>query len=231
MARRFWQNCGMRFIPSPNFNARRAGSSVQHLILHYTGMQTAAEATQRLCDPSAEVSAHYVVDTNGATVQLVEEAERAWHAGKSFWAGETDINSTSIGIEIVNPGHEFGYVPFPPEQISAMIKLCQEILSRHAIPSHHVLAHSDIAPVRKMDPGELFPWGELAAAGVGLWPAQKTADEKRRTENALTEYGYDISNLPAAITAFQRHFRPEKINGEWDSECATKLTWLIQQKI
>jgi len=220
----------MQFFPSPNFNDRRTGAAIQHLILHYTGMRTSDEAIARLRDPAGQVSAHYIVDLDGAIVQLVEENQRAWHAGVSFWAGETDINSTSIGIEIVNPGHEFGYVPFPEVQITAVIQLCEGILSRHAIPPYNVLAHSDIAPTRKMDPGELFPWVALAKQGVGLWLAHEPEGKKRKTENDLVEYGYDVSNLPAAITAFQRHFTPEKISGEWDDACAVRLAWLIAKK-
>lgn len=213
----------MRFLPSPNFNDRRL--PVRHLILHYTGMKTVEAALARLCDPAAEVSAHYVVDMDGAFTQLVHEDNRAWHAGVSSWAGETDLNSSSIGIEIVNPGHEFGYVPFPDAQIQSVILLCKDILSRHDIPPQHVLAHSDIAPTRKMDPGELFPWQTLAENGVGLFPFSLP---KGRGE-CLSNYGYDISNLPAAITAFQRHFRAEKMTGEWDDECAARLNSLLAQ--
>jgi N-acetylmuramoyl-L-alanine amidase len=252
----------MRFLPSPNFNDRAAGKSIQHLILHYTGMPTAQAAIERLCDPAAQVSAHYVVDTDGAVTQLVDENKRAWHAGVSFWAGETDLNSTSIGIEIVNPGHEFGYVSFPSAQIDAVIRLCREIVLRHAIPPHHVLAHSDIAPTRKMDPGELFPWKRLAERGIGIFPfsLQGEGGAQRRMRGTggsseflecgdtsppphppfghllpagrreLGEYGYDITNLPAAITAFQRHFRSEKITDEWDDECSARLAWLLQNK-
>jgi len=221
----------MQFLPSPNFNDRAADKAIQHLILHYTGMRAAADALARLCDPAAEVSAHYIVNADGAVTQLVDEEKRAWHAGVSFWAGETDLNSTSIGIEIVNPGHEFGYMPFPDAQITAVTKLCRDILSRHAIQPHHVLAHSDIAPARKMDPGELFPWARLAEDGVGLWPPQKGEGRGERGELDLAIYGYDISSLSAAIIAFQRHFRPEKINGEWDDECGARLSNLLNQKI
>jgi len=222
--------------------------------LHYTGMQTATEAIARLRDPAAQVSAHYVVDLDGVVIQLVEENKRAWHAGVSFWDGETDINSTSIGIEIVNPGHEFGYMPFPDAQIAAGVKLCQDILSRHPIPPHQVLAHSDIAPSRKMDPGELFPWAVLASNNIGLFPRPLTPSREERgsyfvhanetapcplagagwgggdIEMNLSNYGYNISNLPTAITAFQRHFRPENMTGEWDDECAARLAWLLKKK-
>lgn len=218
----------MEFLSSPNFNERAPGTGIRHLILHYTGMKTAAEAIDRLRDPAAEVSAHYVVDTDGRTIQLVEEQHRAWHAGVSFWQGEADINSTSIGIEIVNPGHEYGYAPFPPEQIAAVIDLCSSILARYpGILPQYVLAHSDIAPTRKMDPGELFPWAELAAEGVGLFPIVDEQTSRRADEIDLKIYGYDISNLPAAITAFQRHFRQHDVNGRWDDECGEILAELL----
>lgn len=219
----------MKFVPSPNFNDRR-GQAVRHLILHYTGMQTAAAALDRLCHPAAEVSAHYLVDTAGEVIQLVHENARAWHAGVSFWAGETDINASSMGIEIVNPGHEFGYVDFPQPQISALIDLCHDILSRHKILPRYILAHSDIAPARKMDPGELFPWATLAQQGIGLFPGVDGLNGDDGTgldATALSDYGYDICDLPAAITAFQRHFRPVAVNGVWDGDCSARLAGLL----
>jgi N-acetylmuramoyl-L-alanine amidase len=215
----------MQFFASPNFNARAL--PVQHLILHYTGMRDADTAIARLCDPAAKVSAHYVVKENGDIIQLVEESQRAWHAGKSFWGGVTDLNSSSIGIEICNPGHEFGYANFPDAQILSVINLCKDILLRHDILSQNVLAHSDIAPTRKMDPGELFPWSVLAVHHVGLFPSSFSTQASGET--SLATYGYDINDLPAAITAFQRHFRPEKINGLWDDDCAARLAWLLSQ--
>ncbi len=156
-------------MPSPNHGPRAEGKPIDILLLHYTGMPSEAGALAWLANPQSQVSAHYFVGEDGRIVQMVAESERAWHAGQSFWAGETDINSRSIGIEIANPGHEFGYRSFPPAQIAAVIALCQDILSRHPIPAERVLAHSDVAPTRKEDPGELFPWGELAAAGIGHW--------------------------------------------------------------
>jgi N-acetylmuramoyl-L-alanine amidase len=181
-------------------------------------------AVDMLLDPLREVSAHYVVDLDGRALQLVDEAQRAWHAGQSFWAGETDLNSTSIGIEIVNPGHTYGHQPFPPAQILSVIHLCREIIARHSILPSHVLAHSDIAPTRKQDPGELFPWQTLAENGVGIWPMP---GDKISPAADLGKYGYDISNLPAAITAFQRHFRPSLINHHWDDECGQRLAGLL----
>jgi N-acetylmuramoyl-L-alanine amidase len=196
------------------------------LVLHYTGMQTGEAAVARLCDPAAKVSAHYTVDVDGTVYAHVPEDRRAWHAGVSFWAGATDINARSIGIEIVNPGHEFGYRAFPEPQIAALIPLCQAILGRHPIPAARVLGHSDVAPARKEDPGELFPWQRLAKAGIGLWPE---VVESSLGPEALARYGYD-PNAPQdkVITAFQRHFRPEKLDGQWDGVCAGILSGLLR---
>lgn len=192
--------------PSPNFEDRAGGVSPTMIILHYTGMQTGQAALERLCDEASKVSAHYLVEEDGSIFQMVEESKRAWHAGKSYWAGETDINSHSIGIEIVNPGHEFGYRTFPEAQIEAVIKLCQDIQSRHAI--RHVLAHSDIAPDRKEDPGELFPWKHLSEHGIGFWPGE--VEGKIDVSNALREIGYNPAlDENTLITAFQRHYVPE----------------------
>lgn len=212
--------------PSPNHDGRD-GAAVDMLVLHYTGMKTAEGALARLCDPDAKVSSHYTVDEDGTVYAHVPEDRRAWHAGMSFWAGATDINARSIGIEIVNPGHEFGYRAFPEEQVAALIALCQDILSRHAIPAARVLGHSDVAPARKEDPGELFPWQRLAAAGIGLWPDRTQSD---LGPEALARYGYDPgAPQDKAITAFQRHFRPQKPNGQWDGECAGLLAWLLRR--
>jgi N-acetylmuramoyl-L-alanine amidase len=199
--------------PSPNADARPG--PVDFLVLHYTGMQTAAAALARLCDPAAKVSAHYLVDEDGAVYQLVDEQMRAWHAGVSFWRGARQLNDRSIGIEIVNPGHEFGYRRFPPAQMQAVAGLCLGILSRHDIPPGHVLGHSDIAPNRKQDPGELFDWAWLAGQGVGLWTDE--ADEPGDLAAALAAIGYDLSfPLPVLITAFQRHFLPKNLGGGAD---------------
>jgi N-acetylmuramoyl-L-alanine amidase len=209
---------------SPNFNDRADGQAPSMIILHYTGMQSAQAAIERLCDPAAQVSAHYVVDEDGRTAQLVDDEKRAWHAGVSFWQGLTDINSASVGIEIVNPGHEFGYRAFPDAQIAAVITLCQDLMKRHNIPPSRVLGHSDIAPMRKDDPGELFPWEKLAQHGIGLWPqvsdldfqaAKDLADHPAWFHDLLIECGYDASaDESAAITAFHRHYYPEKFTGE-----------------
>ncbi|HLJ64751.1 MAG TPA: N-acetylmuramoyl-L-alanine amidase, partial [Stellaceae bacterium] len=143
----------LRDRPSPNHNDRPGTGEVDMLILHYTGMKSADAALERLCSIEARVSAHYLIEEDGATWRLVEEHARAWHAGVSFWGGRTDINDASIGIELVNPGHEWGYRPFPAAQMTALVALCHGILERHPIPPHHILAHSDIAPQRKADPG------------------------------------------------------------------------------
>ncbi len=209
--------------PSPNFDSRDS-HTVDMLVLHYTGMKTAAEALDRLCNAQSKVSSHYVVDEDGTVYKLVAEENRAWHAGVSSWRGATNINQRSIGIEIVNPGHEFGYRDFPPTQIEAVITLCKDILSRHAISPRNVVAHSDVAPERKDDPGELFPWQQLAKQGIGLFPP---ASAKTATADRLAEYGYNTADLPKTITAFQRHFRPKLLNGKWDNECGQLLAALL----
>ncbi len=224
-------------LPSPNFDTRD-GHAVDMLVLHYTGMKTAQEAITRLRDPQAKVSAHYVVDEDGSVYRLVEESERAWHAGKSAWRGNTNINQRSIGIEIVNPGHEFGYRDFPDAQMQSVISLCKEILSRHNIPARNVVAHSDIAPLRKEDPGERFDWELLARNGIGLWPQEAgfgSGDSGFKTSSLpapespilLQQYGYDTSDLPKAITAFQRHFCQKNLSGQWDAKCAALLKTLL----
>ena len=210
--------------PSPNHDARD-GVAIDTLVLHYTGMTSAGAALDRLCDPAAKVSAHYTIDEDGTIYAMVPEDRRAWHAGVSHWAGATNINARSIGIELVNPGHEFGYRGFAEEQVAALITLCHSILMRHAIPSARVLGHSDVAPARKEDPGELFPWARLAKAGIGLWPQGISSE---LGPEALHRYGYD-PNAPLAsvITAFQRHFRPKRLDGKWDGECAGLMAFLL----
>lgn len=220
--------------PSPNHDSRghdsrghddRGGATIDMLVLHYTGMPSAKEALDRLCDESAKVSAHYTIDEDGTIYAHVPEARRAWHAGIAYWAGANDINARSIGIELVNPGHEFGYRAFAEAQIAALITLCHGILMRYPIPSGRVLGHSDVAPARKDDPGELFPWAQLAKAGIGLWPQAIASDIG---PEALTRYGYDPdAPQDKVITAFQRHFRTKKLDGQWDSECAGLLASLL----
>jgi len=213
-------------MPSPNYD-ERDGRAIDMLVLHYTGMPSAKAALDRLCDPAAKVSAHYTIDEEGVVYAHVPEARRAWHAGLSYWAGEADVNARSIGIELVNPGHEYGYREFAQAQIAALITLCHGLLLRHPIPSWRVLGHSDVAPARKEDPGELFPWQQLAKAGIGLWPETMQSD---LGADALARYGYD-PNAPQdkVVTAFQRHFRPKKLDGQWDSECAGLLASLLSK--
>jgi len=214
-------------LPSPNHDSR-GGAPVSMLVLHYTGMASAEAALSRLCDPVAKVSAHYTIGEDGTVYAQVPEDRRAWHAGLSHWADIRDVNTHSIGIELVNPGHEFGYRAFPGAQIAALISLCKDILARHAIPAGNVLGHSDVAPARKHDPGELFPWSELAQAGIGLWPVPGDAEVGAE---ALERYGYDPeAPLEKRIIAFQRHFRPEKLNGIWDRECGRRLAVLLANR-
>jgi N-acetylmuramoyl-L-alanine amidase len=206
---------GCRARSSPNHNERQLPVSM--LVLHYTGMETASAALDRLCEAAAEVSAHYLVEEDGTLWSLVSEERRAWHAGAAFWRGETDVNSASIGIEIVNPGHEFGYRRFPEAQMRAVEALAGEILARHPIPAWNIVGHSDVAPRRKQDPGELFDWPRLARAGIGLWPAA-AATPSAAPEADLARIGYETADLQATVTAFQRRFRPRRLDGVLDAE-------------
>ena len=235
--------------PSPNFDERKGGAP-DMILLHYTGMQDGATALARLCAPDSKVSSHYVVFEDGRIVQCVPERLRAWHAGESFLAGETDINSRSIGIEIVNPGHEFGYPKFPLRQSAAVISLCRSILTRHKVPGDRVLAHSDVAPARKQDPGEKFPWELLSESHVGHWvrPAPlslegaghkpgETSDGVRRMQRALQSYGYGIDDTGSygeqtetIVTAFQRHFRQERVDGIADASTLLTLRALMETR-
>ncbi len=217
---------------SPNFTARPAGGVIDMVVLHYTGMADRSAALQRLCNPLSKVSAHYLIGEDGAIAALVPEEQCAWHAGEACWRGQSDINARSIGIELVNPGHEFGYRPFPEAQMQALEKLALEILARHAIPARNVVGHSDVAPRRKTDPGELFDWKRLAAKGIGLWPdpgAGEGPDGPDEPEAAalLSQYGYEITDLSRTITAFQRHFRPARVDGTADGETAGLLRALL----
>lgn len=189
------------------------------IVLHYTGMQTAQDALARLCDPDSKVSAHYMIEEDGTCHALVPEDKRAWHAGVSYWQGETDINSRAIGIEIVNGGHDFGYTPFPEAQIQAVMRLCQDIMARYSISPERVLGHSDVAPARKIDPGHLFPWERLAKAGVGVWPER--FDGEILGEGGVDDFyqgllalGYDPkASREDVVVAFHRHFCPERFLG------------------
>ena len=215
---------------SPNFDDRPPSTPVDMLVLHYTGMESAEAALDRLCDPQAKVSAHYVIDEDGAVAPLVEEHSRSWHAGRALWRGETDINARSIGVELVNPGHEFGYRDFTDDQMAALKDLALDILARHPIPARNVVGHSDVAPRRKTDPGELFDWAGLAEAGVGLWPGGAEAAEADQDQvlEWLRAYGYDTAEGPQAISAFQRHFRPETVDGRADGQTAGLIRALIE---
>ena len=233
-------------IPSANFGERAKDRAPDMIVLHYTGMPDVEGALARLCTAGTEVSAHYVVLEDGRIVQCVPEAKRAWHAGASSWAGEEDVNSCSIGVEIVNRGHDWGYPDFPLRQIAAVIALCRGIMLRRNIPPHRVLGHSDVAPARKQDPGEKFPWHSLANSGVGhfVHPAPivpgealklgSEGDDVRGMQEALKRYGYGIEvngkydgPTMEVVTAFQRHFRPERVDGVADRSTLTTLESLL----
>lgn len=234
--------------PSPNFNERRAPPDM--LVLHYTGMESGEAALARLRDPQAQVSAHYLVEEDGRVFQLVPEERRAWHAGRGVWQGQDDCNGASVGVEIVNPGHAFGYRAFPDAQVAAVIALIGDVRSRWTIPDSRIIAHSDLAPDRKEDPGELFPWKRLAEAGHGLW--FEPAAERIKALGGLLQKGdeglgpmvlraglhrlgyglkpggdYD-AETETAVRAFQRHWRPSRIDGVADGETRARLVGLLQ---
>jgi N-acetylmuramoyl-L-alanine amidase len=230
--------------PSPNFDARKAPPD--KIVLHYTGMKTGEEALARLRDPDAKVSAHFMVEEDGRVFRLVPEERRAWHAGVGSWKGDTDINASSVGIEIVNPGHEFGYRPFPDAQIAAVIDLVDGIRSRWIVADNMIIAHSDLAPDRKEDPGELFPWKRLAEAGHGLWfeppsaPGLPLAEGEEGAavfalQAGFTRLGYDIppsgqfdAHTTAVVRAFQRHWVQSRFDGVADGETRARLIALLR---
>ncbi|EHS49691.1 N-acetylmuramyl-L-alanine amidase, negative regulator of AmpC, AmpD [Rhizobium sp. PDO1-076] len=233
-------------VPSPNFGERIGVTRPDILLLHYTGMPTGEGAQAWLCNPDSQVSSHYIVHEDGRVVQMVPEDRRAWHAGQSSWAGETDINSRSIGIEIANAGHPAGLPDYPDRQIESLIELCRECVERHQIAPERVLAHSDVAPVRKVDPGENFPWSKLYHAGVGHWvePAPlgggrffQRGDQGQPVEalqSMLSIYGYTLeingdycARTEGVVAAFQRHFRPVKVDGIADSSTIETLHRLL----
>jgi N-acetylmuramoyl-L-alanine amidase len=215
--------------PSPNHDERTLPVSM--LVLHYTGMQDAASAIARLTDAEAKVSSHYLVAEDGQVMRLVGEDRRAWHAGKALWRGISDVNSASIGIELVNPGHELGYRPFPASQMDVLVPLVADIVRRYGIEPVNVVGHSDVAPARKQDPGELFDWELLARLGLALPRPRKNLADPHWTPGgfllALERFGYDVSDGPAAVTAFQRRFRPETVDGIADGECRAILLRLL----
>jgi N-acetylmuramoyl-L-alanine amidase len=218
--------------PSPNFDER--DQPVSMIVLHYTGMQDAQSAIDRLRDPEAKVSCHYLVDEDGRILRMVPEEKRAWHSGRSWWRGLSGVNDASIGIELVNPGHQWGYREFPEEQIDALIRLVADIKERHGITRGNVVGHSDVAPTRKQDPGELFPWSRLARLRLALpRPTHNLCDPCWTDAGfllALERFGYDVSDSLAAVVAFQRRFRPELIDGTIDGECRAILLALLLPK-
>lgn len=239
-------HAGARVRETPNFGLRAGDQKPSILILHYTGMRTGQAAEDWLCNAESQVSSHYLVHLDGAVVQMVRESDRAWHAGKSSWRGITDINSASIGIEIVNTGHEFGYVDFPARQMDAVTRLCRDIVDRHAIAPQMVLGHSDVAPGRKVDPGERFSWRRLARAGAGCFvpPSPISAggalgpgdqgEAVQSLQAALSLYGYGIEatglyddRTKAVVYAFQQHFRQKRVDGLADRSTIRTLQRLI----
>jgi len=233
--------------PSPNYNERPEGSEIDTVVLHYTGMQSAAAALERMCDPKAEVSAHYMIDESGAVFELVHPDLRAWHAGVSVWQGRENLNHTSIGIELVNPGHEFGYKVFPDQQIVSLLKLLDFLSQSYAIPTSRYIGHSDIAPLRKQDPGELFPWKHLAEHGFGVFPAKDHSNQQLVLDSALTDadlkilnkqlgiIGYDGFDRDAfgaqtaqVLRAFQAHWRPEGVHGNLDEGTLSAIQEVAQ---
>lgn len=218
--------------PSPNWDERAL--PITMIVLHYTGMADSESAIARLRDPEAKVSAHYVVAEDGTVLRLVPDEKRAWHAGQSHWREIEDVNSASIGIEIVNPGHDLGYRPFPDEQVDAVIRLVHDLKDRYEITRGNIVGHSDIAPARKRDPGELFPWGKLARLRLALPRPTKNLMDPMWSESgfllALERFGYDVRDKMAAIMAFQRRFRPELVDGEIDAECRMILLALLLPK-
>lgn len=236
--------------PSPNHGPRPDGATIELIIVHYTDMVETGEAMHRLCDPETSVSAHYLIDYDGTTIRLVPEDRRAWHAGESSWQGRSDVNSRSIGIELSNPGHRCGYRPYPAAQMEALTVLVRDIMGRHGLPSDAILGHSDIAPVRKKDPGELFDWDALASRGIGLFPPPfaKAAPQDdidlgpgadgpmvMAVQRLLAGIGYDIAmtgiyddTTAAVVLAFQRHFQPWSLTGRVNRDLILRGTWLLE---
>ena len=235
------------WCPSPNHEPRRGGKQADLLLLHYTGMESAEGALDWMTRADSRVSAHYLIDEAGRITQMVEESQRAWHAGVANWAGDDDINSCSIGIEIQNPGHAFGYPDYPEAQMVAVEALCVDILERTDIPKDRVLGHSDVSPARKQDPGEKFDWARLARAGVGVWVTPEapgddpgfgigeTGDAVERLQLALARFGYGVETngtfdqyTEFVVSAFQRHFRPLRVDGRADRSTLQTLDSLLE---
>ncbi len=216
-------------VSSPHFNERLL--PIDSIVLHYTDMETADEALTWFLNPLSKVSSHYLIEGGGKIYQIVEEDKRAWHAGESYWQGCRDINSCSIGIELANPGHSHGYLPFPEAQIESLLRLCEGIRSRWDIPTSRILGHSDVAPQRKQDPGHLFPWGTLAREGLGLWPTAAPHHCEKSVfdiNEDLEKIGYEVVSPPHALLAFQRHFQPHKVDGVPDHETRSLIQGLLK---
>ena len=229
-----WIKC----YKSPNYGPRISEDGnepkINMLVLHYTGMSSHSLSLEHLCNPLSKVSAHFLLDEKGNTYQLVATKNRAWHAGISSWRGIKDINSHSIGIELSNPGHDFGYRNFPDPHIDALIRLSKELINTHPIPPRNIIGHSDVAPGRKIDPGELFPWEQFASEKIGIWPKPHSIKSKTYKDviisKMLSSYGYDTENnsLKDVISAFQRHFRPKCFDGIADDETISILSRLLK---
>lgn len=222
--------------PSPNAEPRPDGIAIDMAVLHYTGMRTRDDALRRMLDPAAKVSAHWMIDEDGTRYRLVPEERRAWHAGVARWRGEANINDRSVGIELVNPGHDWGYRPFPAAQMASLEGLLMDLVARFAIPPERILGHADVAPLRKADPGELFDWEGIAAIGLGVWseasapPAGVDPGDAGQIQGLLRRFGYDAprsarfdADTAAVLTAFQRHFRPGGVSGAADPETVARL--------
>ena len=227
--------------PSPNFENRPPSVSVNLLLFHYTGMKSASEAIARLCNPNSKVSAHYLIDEVGNIYSLVDENKRAWHAGVASWNDDVDINNISVGVEIANPGHEFGYSRYPERQMVAVETLSIDIIQRHSIRAARVLAHSDVSPSRKCDPGELFDWERLAAAGIGIWPKMLPVSVDfeigsiRQCQKQLKMIGYGLKITGVldeltrnTILAFQRHWLPNRLTGKFDVETVWRMESVLR---
>jgi len=217
--------------PSPNYDQRQR--EIDTIVLHYTDTLDAKDALDILCNPERQVSSHYLVDFNGDIYMLVPEAMRAWHAGVSHWRGVDNINHNSIGIEIVNPGHRYGYKNFTEAQYAALISLISEIRLSYNIPNKNIIAHSDIAPERKLDPGEKFNWYRLYKAGIGLWADSDASDDIYNVDTdsikqRLTKFGYKVDDIEATVKAFQRHYVQHKVDGVWSNKCEDKLNKLLK---